>query len=177
MMSSSLRFLSYLISYSSEFCLNLINVGSKFFFCFIIFQCQKHHIWILAFIRKLFLVLSKCKNSQDSACFPAVSVCLFFRQDCVNPNGKAVLCACLYLLLFALVDALLMSFFSVNECACHNFLIWMSESCLPGGGTLLDIVSLSIYLLILSFHFPLCYFGFMCSKTSSSLFSRVLIIS
>lgn len=120
------------------------------------------------------------KIHRAPACFPRVSAPLFFRQDCVNLNRKAVPCAYLSLLLFALVNAFLMSFFfffSVNERVCHNFLIWMSESSLPGGGTLSDIISLSIYLLILSFHFPLCYFGFICSKTSSSLFSGLFTIS
>lgn len=114
MISSSLRFLSsYLISCSYEFCLNLIKVRSKLFFCFIIFQCQKHQIWILAFIRKLFLVLSKSKNSQGSCLFPN-SLLFPYVSDriALTPTGR--LCSVLYAqlyVLFALVDAFLMSFF------------------------------------------------------------------
>lgn len=79
--------LTSIMTCSPEFCLNLINVASKLFFCFIIFQCQKHWIWILAFIRKLCFGQMK---KFTGFLLVSVSVPLFFRQDCVNPNRKAV---------------------------------------------------------------------------------------
>lgn len=55
--------------------------------------------------------LVNAKIYKIPAAFPTVSIPLLFRQDCVNPNRKAVLCTYLSLLLFAFVDAYLMDFF------------------------------------------------------------------
>lgn len=67
--------------------------------------------------------------------FPAVSVLLLFRQNCVNPNRKAVTCA--FCPCRCLSDGF---FFPVNESSCHIFLVWISESLLPRGGALWDII-------------------------------------